>query len=584
MNDREALTSYLASFVEGLEQSGIKDVVISPGSRSTPLALLFAEHPNINIYVNIDERSAGFFALGIAKASRNPVALLCTSGTAAANYYPAIVEANLSRVPLIVLTADRPHELRDVGAPQAIDQIHLYGSHVRWFAEMAIPEFGSSMENYAKTAAVRAVTEAQGLPSGPVHLNFPLREPLLPQLQPSPFDPKKEVINQKEIQSGELILSECVYHELAGEWLGYEKGLIVCGPIDQPDFNNAVTKLSEVLGFPIIADPLSQLRSDSISNAQVIDSYDAILRSERAHSDLRPELIIRFGNLPVSKSLSKYLQKNEDVKQIVVDGERGWRDPYHIGNEMIYCDEVTLCKRISDVVMKKEKSEWFSKWLEMNQIVKNVIDVKLNQEIKLDEGKAIMELSRWIPENSTIFVGNSMPIRDMDTFFYTNNKNIRVMANRGANGIDGVVSTALGSSLYSHPLFLVIGDLSFFHDMNGLLAAKLYKLNINIILLNNDGGGIFSYLPQAGEPKHFDVLFGTPTGLNFEHAVKLYHGQYTKINDWESFRVAILDTGIDKGLNVIEVPTDRAENTNSHRQIWGQVSQEINKYLQSDEK
>ncbi|MCM3113442.1 2-succinyl-5-enolpyruvyl-6-hydroxy-3-cyclohexene-1-carboxylic-acid synthase [Lederbergia lenta] len=584
MSDQEALTSYLAAFIEGLEQAGIKDVVISPGSRSTPLALLFAEHPNIDIYVNIDERSAGFFALGLAKASRKPVALLCTSGTAAANYYPAVVEASLSRVPLIVLTADRPHELRDVGAPQAIDQIHLYGRHVRWFTEMSLPEKGNTMLNYANTAATRAVSEALGLPSGPVHLNFPLREPLLPQLDPSPFLKKIATAVKRELKFGRLELPKEVYLEIAEEWRGYEKGLIVCGPLDQPGFSEAIIELGEVLGFPIFADPLSQLRSGSSSNELVIDSYDAILKTEEVRLNFQPELIIRFGGMPVSKPLSLFLQNAKNVKQVIVDGNRSWRDPYHVGTEMVYCDEINLCKLVSKVIPKRDISTWLMDWLEMNQITKNVIEAQLHSESKLDEGKAIRELSRWIPEDSIIFVGNSMPIRDMDTFFHTNKKNIRIMANRGANGIDGVISTALGSSVHSRPLFLVIGDLSFFHDMNGLLAAKIYNLNINIILLNNDGGGIFSYLPQIKEPKHFEVLFGTPTGLNFEHAVKLYHGQYTRINDWESFQVAMIDAANYEGLNVIEIPTDRAENTASHRRIWEQVSREINKYLQSVEK
>lgn len=584
MIEQEVLTSYLAAFIEGLEEAGIKDVVISPGSRSTPLALLFAEHPDIDIYVNIDERSAGFFALGLAKASRKPVALLCTSGTAAANYYPAVVEASLSRVPLVVLTADRPHELRDVGAPQAIDQMHLYGRHVRWFTEMALPEKGISMLHYAKTAGTRAVSESLGLPSGPVHLNFPLREPLLPQLDPPPFATNKTKAVKRELKLGTLELPEEKFRETAEEWRSYEKGLIVCGPIDQPGFPEAIKELAEVLGFPIFADPLSQLRSGTSANEFVIDSYDAILKTEEVYSDYQPDLIIRFGGMPVSKPLALFIQHLENTKQVIVDGERCWRDPYHIGTEMIYCNETNLCNQISKIIQTRNHSSWLMNWLEMNQIAKNVIEHQLQTETKLDEGKAVRELSRWIPDDSTIFVGNSMPIRDMDTFFHTNNKNIRIMANRGANGIDGVVSTALGSSVHTGPLYLLIGDLSFYHDMNGLLAAKIYDLNINIILMNNDGGGIFSYLPQVKEPKHFEVLFGTPTGLNFEHAIKLYQGQYTKINDWESFQVALMDEASYKGLNVIEIPTDRAENTASHRRIWEQVSREINKYLQSVEK
>src|SRR5690606_34289839 len=194
----------------------------------------------------------------------------------------------------------------------------------------------------------------------------------------------------------------------------------------------------------------------------------------------------------------------------------------------------------------------------------DIISSQMKLESELEEGKAVYELINLLPMQSTVFVGNSMPIRDFDTFFHKNEKDICIMANRGANGIDGVVSTALGASVYKRPLFLVIGDLSFFHDLNGLLMAKLHKLNMTIILLNNDGGGIFSYLPQYGEPKHFEVLFGTPTGLNYEHAVQMYHGQYTKILDWEGLKMAILDSISYEGLNVIEIPTDRERNLSSH--------------------
>lgn len=233
----------------------------------------------------------------------------------------------------------------------------------------------------------------------------------------------------------------------------------------------------------------------------------------------------------------------------------------------------------ANICESKESSEWLSTWRKIDYIAKDVITHHIQAEDALDEGKAVRELVKMLPPNSTVFVGNSMPIRDIDTFFHKNEKNIRIMANRGANGIDGVVSTALGSAVYMRPLFLVIGDLSFFHDLNGLLAAKMYKLNMTIIVLNNDGGGIFSYLPQAEEPKHFELLYGTPTGLNFEHAVRMYNGQYTKVADWQSFQTAIFDSVSSEGLSVIEVPTDRTKNTANHRAIWAQVSQEINKYL-----
>lgn len=575
---QQALTEYLAAFITGLFQTGVRDVVISPGSRSTPLALLMVEHQEINTFIDIDERSAGFFALGLAKASKSPVVLLCTSGTAAANYFPAVVEANLSRVPLLVLTADRPHELRDVGAPQAINQLHLYGHHVKWFAEMALPENSAEQITYSKMVARRAVKECKSPVPGPVHVNFPLREPLLPALEPYPFSEEQP---DYEIIAGELALPQAALERIAREISQYQKGLIICGPMDQPSFSNAAIRLAEKLAFPILADPLSQLRLD---NSVIIDSYDAILKTDRVLAEFQPDFILRFGAMPVSKPLSLFMKKYRGIPHFIVDGQAGWRDPYHLGTKVIQMDETAFCQQLTNYVKKNENNEWLSQWQQVDQLAKTAIKAHMSQEAELEEGKVFYELFPRLPKDSTIFVGNSMPIRDVDTFFHKNNQGITVMANRGANGIDGVVSTALGASVYQQPLFLLIGDLSFFHDMNGLLAAKLYKLNMTIILVNNDGGGIFSYLPQAESKQHFEVLFGTPTGLDFQHAVEMYHGQYEKVTDWEHFSKAIKSAASYKGLNVIEIPTDRAKNLTSHRKMWEQVSREITTYLQGVEK
>ncbi|MCJ7842707.1 2-succinyl-5-enolpyruvyl-6-hydroxy-3-cyclohexene-1-carboxylic-acid synthase [Lederbergia sp. NSJ-179] len=575
---QQAMTQYLAAFITGLVQTGVRDVVISPGSRSTPLALLMVEHRELNTYIHIDERSAGFFALGLAKASKSPVALLCTSGTAAANYYPAVIEANLSRVPLIILTADRPHELRDVGAPQAINQLQLYGQHVKWFVEMALPEKSIEQMAYSKMMARRAVKECTSSVSGPVHVNFPLREPLLPALDPYPFPEKQE---EYETATGTFTLPGTTLERMASDMSRYQKGLIICGPMEQPSFSNAAIRLAKKLAFPILADPLSQLRID---DPIIIDSYDAILKTDCVLKECQPEFILRFGAMPVSKPLALFMKKYRGIPHLVVDGHAGWRDPYHLGTKMIQMDETAFCQQLVHHVKANENNKWLSQWQQLDQLVKKAIKAHVSLEKELEEGKVLYELFPLLPNKSTIFVGNSMPIRDVDTFFHKNNQGITVMANRGANGIDGVVSTALGASVYQQPLFLLIGDLSFFHDMNGLLAAKLYKLNITIIILNNDGGGIFSYLPQAESKQHFEVLFGTPIGLNYEHAVQLYQGQYTKITDWEKFSMVIEEAASYEGLNVIEIPTDRSKNLASHRKMWDRVSREITTYLQGVEK
>lgn len=574
MTIANALTSYVAAFIDELARVDIQDVVISPGSRSTPMAILMAEHPEIRTYVNIDERSAAFFALGMAKAKRKAVAILCTSGTAAANYFPAIIEANYSRVPLIVLTADRPHELRDVGAPQAINQISLFGNYAKWFVEMALPEDRPEMLRYTRTIASRAAGSAQSAPAGPVHLNFPFREPLVPNLTSEDLW-KRNQYSPVHVTVGRATLSDEEIDRLATQFKMIEKGLIICGAHDHPDFSNAVTKLAEQLNYPILADPLSQLRSGAHNKDYIIECYDTILRDEQISEQLKPEVIIRFGAMPVSKALFLFIKKYGNCQHIVVDSGGGWRDPSLMASEMIECDENDFCNAlVKKITANDSHPKWIQNWVHINHATSSALNQVMDEQC-LFEGKIFIELADILPEHSTLFVGNSMPIRDLDTFFPRNEKSIKIMANRGANGIDGVVSSALGASTSASPLVLIIGDLSFFHDLNGLLAAKLLKLTMTIILINNDGGGIFSFLPQAKEKKHFESLFGTPTGLDFEHAVKMYNGVFDRINSWETFRQKVTEGISTKGINVIEVPTCREENVDKHRILWKNVSQEI---------
>ena len=578
MNDRDALTAYAASFVDELAQNEVKHVVVSPGSRSTPLALLLVEHPDIEIHINVDERSAAFFALGLAKALKEPVGLLCTSGTAAANYYPAVIEAFYSRVPLIVLTADRPHELRDVGAPQAIDQIHLYGRHVKWFVEMALPESTEGMMRYARTVGARAVATAAAEPAGPVHLNFPLREPLIPDL-----DQAKEYRQYKRkpavlIDSGERSLSASQLEAVATTLSKANQGIIVCGELPHPKMKEAIVALAKKLAFPVLADPLSQLRSGSHDKAVIIDAYDTFLRDETAKAAFRPEVILRFGAMPVSKPLLLFMKKQKQAITLVVDGGAGWREPAGLATNMIYSEEKDFCLRIAQSITSSPDDEWLRLWQTVNGATKDAL-ASVRDEAELSEGKLFALLADMMPLESTLFVGNSMPIRDLDTFFLNNGKGIQTIANRGANGIDGVVSTALGVSTVSKNSVLAIGDLSFFHDMNGLLAAKLQKQNITILLVNNDGGGIFSFLPQANEREHFETLFGTPHGLDFSHTAQLYGGKYNKVQNWDEFEKVFTESFEIQGLKIIEVPTERESNLQKHRNLWSFVSQEIKMVL-----
>lgn len=578
MNHKDALTAYIAAFVAELYSTGVTDVVVSPGSRSTPMAMVMAEHPELKVHIHVDERSAAFFALGIAKATNRPVAILCTSGTAAANYFPAIVEARYSRVPLIVLTADRPHELREVGAPQAIDQLHLYGKHVKWFAEMALPEDTDEMIRYARTVCARATAIGTAAPSGPVHLNFPFREPLIPRLDENLFQLSERPKGYVKVHNGDLAIEDGVFEEIAEKLKGKERGLIVCGNLTDDKFTDAVTQLSASLNYPILADPLSQLRSGLHSHENIIESYDTFLRNEDAKAFLKPDVVIRFGAMPISKALTIFLKENQTADQYVVDGGGGWRDPASLSTDMIFCNEALFCEKLVSLSTNEASSAFIKNWRNLNELTKTTMK-QVRDITVLSEGRLFYQLTDLLPEGATLFVGNSMPIRDLDSFFHNNGKNIRVMANRGANGIDGTVSTALGAALYSQSMYLVLGDLTFFHDLNGLIAAKLYNIDIHIILVNNNGGGIFSFLPQSEHPKNFELLFGTPLNIEFEHAVRMFNGNFTKIQNWDHFAVEMNQSVEQSGINVYEIVTNREKNRDEHREIWQSVSQEISNFV-----
>lgn len=587
---------YIGAFVDELQRAGVRNVVICPGSRSTPLALAFAAQTGIHTWIQVDERSAAYFGLGMAKRLRQPVALLCTSGTAAANFMPAIVEAKLTHVPLLVLTADRPHELRDNGAPQSIDQNRLYGTYVKWFVEVALPEATDAALRYIRTIAVRAVASAQAIPAGPVHLNFPLREPLTPE--PVPGQPLPPVA-QRDRVAWQGRADDVPYVEVREALPGVpgaptirylldtvhraRNGLIVVGPNDDPSLVEPLLMLARHLGYPVLADPLSQLRCGDHDQTMILSSYDAFLRIDSFIDSAQPDLILRFGAMPTSKPLILYLKRYASCPQVVIDGHGGWEEPTQLASELLHANPTALCQRLLDALTQQNKSEeippfmpreWLATWQRADKVSQQTIQSSIQDFNELFEGRVFIELAGLLPGGATLYTGNSMPVRDLDTFFWCSEHHIRIMGNRGANGIDGVISSALGASAgagQNEPTVLVLGDLSFFHDLNGLLAARLYQLNLTIILINNDGGGIFSFLPQAAYPEHFDQLFGTPTGLDFRLAVQMYGGQFQKVEDWDQFRKAVKRGLHSGGLHVIEVPTQRTSNVSMHRHLWERV-------------
>jgi len=591
---------YAVAFVDELQRAGVQNVVICPGSRSTPLALAFVAQTAIRTWMHVDERSAAYFGLGMAKQLRQPVALLCTSGTAAANFLPALVEAKLSHVPLLVLTADRPHELRDNGAPQSIDQNRLYGTNTKWFVEVALPEATDAALRYIRTTADRAAAAAQAIPAGPVHLNFPFREPLTPEPIPGLLLPPVEKHNLVAWQGRP---DNAPYIEVHDAPLGASattviekllvmvrralRGLIIVGPNDDSTLEEPLVRLAQHLGYPILADPLSQLRCGVHDRSMVLTSYDSFLRIDSFVESAQPELILRFGAIPTSKSLLLYLKRYACCPLGVIDGNGGWEEPTQLASELFHTNPTSLCQDLLTALNQQKANEerqkdvsqaWLSSWQYTDKITQQALQNAIHDFNKLFEGRVFSELANLLPHGTTLYIGNSMPVRDLDTFFWSREQRIRIMGNRGANGIDGNISSALGASAVAGqhgPTVLVLGDLAFFHDLNGLLAARFHQLNLTIILINNDGGGIFSFLPQATYPEHFEQLFGTPTGLDFRLVVEMYGGQYQKVDSWELFRKAVNQGLLTGGLQVIEIPTERTSNVKMHRQLWEVVKKAI---------
>ncbi len=587
----------VCAFVDELQRAGIRNVVVCPGSRSTPLALAFAAQPNLHVWMHIDERSAAFFALGMAKRSTTPVALLCTSGTAAANFFPAIVEAKLTHVPLLVLTSDRPHELRENGAPQTIDQTRLYGSHVKWSVDMALPEATNIALRYNRITADRAVALTTALPAGPVHLNIPLREPLTPapiagQLLP----PESQRDTNAWLGRPDNALYTRVHENIQGQpdsatvALLVERiqqarhGLIIVGPQEDTALVAPLLEVAQLLEYPLLADPLSQMRSMSTRNSEnIFTSYDAFLRVDAFTEKMQPDLILRFGAMPISKPVLTYLKHYSSRPLIVIDGSEDWQEPTQLASELLHTNPVALCQVLSTLLKSGETRlttetprSWLATWQRADAYTREALQATIQDFTSPFEGRVFTELASLLPENALLYVGNSMPVRDLDTFFWGGNHEVRIMGNRGANGIDGIVSSALGASAAADSAnVLVLGDLSFFHDMNGLLAARLHKIDLTIVLVNNDGGGIFSFLPQAEYPEHFEQLFGTPTALDFSHAAHLYGAHYQRVDGWDLFRDAVQYGIRVGGLHIVEVTTERASNVRMHRELWQHVTQVV---------
>jgi 2-succinyl-5-enolpyruvyl-6-hydroxy-3-cyclohexene-1-carboxylate synthase len=554
-------TLWAWALIDALAASGVGQAVISPGSRSTPLALACLRHAGIKTHVLVDERSAGFFALGLAKSSRRPVALVCTSGSALANWFPAVVEANMGATPLILLSADRPLELQSCGANQTMEQNLFFGAHVRAFHALPAADASPSMLRWLRHLAARAVDQSCWPLPGPVHLNVPLREPLVDD-GTQPLYPSAPVC---ETVYPVMQLTDAQAKRLAQALAG-KRGLIVCGAGEQGvDFAVALTRLADQIGCPILADPLSGLRFGEHVAAPVMARYDTFLRAD---SIPRPDWILRFGAMPVSKSLQTCLDSLTETPLYLVDAAGRWLDPQHRASQLIRADGAALCHGLSRHLEVAAPPEWL-KWFEnAEQAAAELANTHPPQEAEI-----VRTLLDVLPEDGNLFSGNSMAIRDLDAFSGKGLKRLNIFCNRGVSGIDGNLSTALGIAAASgRSTVALLGDLTLFHDLNALALAS--KLDMVLVVVNNGGGGIFEYLPQTGLAE-FKQGWLAPQELNLKQAAAMAGVDYHLIQEAYALSSLLGDTlavAMKSGAHLIEVVVDRADSVKRHQAYWEAAS------------
>ena len=601
------MNEYIAALVDEFYQLGVRHAVFSPGSRSTTMAMLFTEYEGFETYMNIDERSASFMALGIAKAHKEPTVLVCTSGSAVAHYLPAILEAQYSGVPLIVLSADRPHTLLHVGAPQTVDQQKIFGTAVNYYEELAVPQ-EDHYYTYPRQVARKAYMKAMDIKKGPVHINVPLFEPLVPELDHKHFEAGRSPYKVFKPNYGDVFsyqnrsnntsnpsnvskASNVSYTKNTTDnnsnplLVQYKKVLILAGP--QIDVNEveSIHSFAENLQAPILADPLSNVRrwhkTDAIDDNHefninrsndtdmtqkkqfsdvVISTYDAFLADKELWPVLKPDCVIQFGQMVVSKRVQQMVASWDNVEYIEINPTMDSMNP--TGKTTIHM-QASIDMFTHLYAVKKESNAYLNSWQRLEVAGKAQLSTAI-EEPSCFEGRTIRELQQHIPDNSQLLVANSMTVRDFDYFWFSGESDAVLYGNRGVNGIDGTVSTALGLATNHQPTYLVTGDLSLFHDLNGLAVAKTHNLNLTIILHNNDGGGIFEYLPQKGT-KYFDYLFSTSQGLDYSGAAKLYGCGYTKISSPDELVPVLAKVSNESGVHIIEIPTDREYSRQLHR-------------------
>jgi 2-succinyl-5-enolpyruvyl-6-hydroxy-3-cyclohexene-1-carboxylate synthase len=578
----------LGAFVDELARCGMRDACTSPGSRCAPLVLTLARDGRLRCHSHVDERCAGFFAVGLAKASALPVAVACTSGTAVAELLPAVVEAREARVPLIVLSADRPGELREVGAGQAIDQIKIFGGFAKWFFEVGSLQATPERVRWMRALACRAWwTALEGRP-GVVHLNFPLREPLVsdePIPPPGGGRPGGAPLVSRPPRAWDATAAAHALRELIGSAC---RGVLVAGRHErETPLGRSASSFCAAMGWPLLADPMSGARRGDAAIAH----YDALLREPSFLAEHTPDVVVRVGDLPVSKPLRTWLACLTSTPQVALDPEGAWQDPAGVVSDSISADPSMTLSAFTSLLEQSSSAgeptsggavptdpDWLGSWRSADERAAEAI-LGVLAASGLSEPSVASELGVLVPEKATLFVASSMPVRDIETFWPVRADPPRVLCNRGANGIDGTVSSAFGTAAAGHgPVVLLIGDVALAYDIGGLLAARRLDLKLTIVLLDNEGGGIFDFLPVsraviAQEDDIYTRHVATPTGLDFARAAALYGLAHERVETIPAFRAA-LERALSPqaGSTIVHVRSDRASNVELHGRIWSAVS------------
>ena len=567
---RDATTASARALVDEWARAGVTDAAVAPGSRSTPLALALATDLRIRVHVHLDERSAAFFALGAAKVSNRPAIVLCTSGTAAANFHPAVLEARHARVPLIVCTADRPPELRDTGAGQTVDQLHLYGAAVRWFCDVGVPDDAPGAGATWRSVACRAFAEAAGPPAGPVHLNISYREPLVPTGAPLVDAPGRPNGHPWTASTrARQVPDEDTITHVATVVRAAPRGVLMAGSGAGVRAETAA-RFAAAAGWPLLADPLSQLRV----GPHAISTYDALLRSSSFAARQRPDLVLCVGAPLTSKTASAWL--GPDVPQWFVDPHGAWLDPRHAAGERLAVDPEALLAGVAEVLVGATRGPWVAGWDDAERAARRAIDELLDGWEEPFEGRVARDVVAALPSDAVFAVGSSMPVRDVEGFAAPR-EGVRFVANRGVNGIDGFVSTVLGCSAASGgPVVALLGDLCFLHDANGLLGASSRRLDATLVVVDNDGGGIFSFLAQASAiPDRFEALFGTPHGVDLSELAAVHGIPVAEVEKASALTSAVQCAVAAGGVRIVLVRTDRSDNVARHREVWDAVARAV---------